>query len=288
LDCTLGITLTCKPEEGLVTVEGTCYGLSNQLVMCDDSPLHLTFRYHAENCSINFNIQPASLSGCEDFASSLPQRAYITMTDLDDANHIVFSGFVNAGENFEASATDSFGNRFPENVEVSVFDPQDLTDPQEITQPENVMQTLFFDSSCSRNLFLNDRFGTLQVVEFVSLSGIASNFINATLQLVIDIPSFDGDSVELLSSLIHTNRFGTLDLASEITGMVFRDGDGFVSAPIPIVVDSSVPGRYEFRIEIYGRTINGMQDVCGDGLTSFTTLCPYREIPEACDSYFVV
>jgi hypothetical protein len=93
---------------------------------------------------------------------------------------------------------------------------------------------------------------------------------------VIRISSFDGDCVELLSFLIDTNRFGTFDLASEISGMVFRDGDGFVAAPIPIVVDSSVPGRYEFRIESLGRTMNGMQDVCGDGFTSSSTLCPHR------------
>jgi hypothetical protein len=242
----------------------------DQRSRCEARPFEMTFRYNAaNNCSQSYNNQSESLFGfgCDDFGS-LPRRAYITMGDLG-GGETYSSGFVNANDYFVASTED----RFLANMNISINNPHNLADDSnEIIRPENLMQTLKFHSSCSVKLLLSDRFGAVQLVEFANKDqGLVSNLINTTLQLVIDIPAFDEDSVELLSLVITTNRFGTFDFAEEISGMVFRDGDGFVSNPISFLEDSSVQELYTFQIEIVGTTISGMQGCIGDISTNFST-----------------
>jgi hypothetical protein len=56
-------------------------------------------------------------------------------------------------------------------MNVTFYDPKGAIYSAEIVQVQNQMQTEFINLSCSQPLFLKDRFGAAQVVQWIKDSG---------------------------------------------------------------------------------------------------------------------
>jgi len=190
-------------------------------------------------------------------------------------DEVYFSGFVTTNDPYFV-AESAFGDLFSADLQILVHEDSDLA---------NLLQKIQFHSSCSQLLLLNDRFGVLQLVQVVNDDqSIVSNFIPALLQIRVDIPAFPDDSVQLSRVVMISNRFGEFDLSEEVADIGFSNGDGFFSKEIPVEIDLSVQQRYTFDIEVKGMTTNGMEACIGNVFNSFSTSCPYRDIPSVAET----
>ena len=86
-------------------------------------------------------------------------------------------------------------------MNITIYDPRGQTSPALIKTAANILQTVRYDSSCSRNLlFLKDRFGNSQLVEWTSDDvGLVTCFIEATVDITLVNPiSATGSYIRLL------------------------------------------------------------------------------------------
>ena len=127
----------------------------------------------------------------------------------------------------------------------------------EIVQPQNILQTLVYHSSCSQNLFLKDRFGSVQLVVFVNEDqGTVTCFQNATLTFDIDVPvDIEGGSAELTALNVISN-VGIFDLSDQVAGVIVTPEMPF-QATATITMDLTVRQKYTALSTIIGRTDEG-------------------------------
>jgi hypothetical protein len=222
----------------------------------------MIFRYNGGDCSGSFNIQPDTLFICEDYQGGPPTEdgveSYIIASSLDGGD-VYFAGFIPVGEEFTALAV---GDKFPANMNITIYDPNGSEDATVIVQPSNILQTVIYHSSCSQNLFLKDRFGSVQLVVFVNIDqGTVSCFVNATLSFTIDVPvEIEGDMVELTALTVITNidngNGGIYDLSEKVAGTIITKEMPFVIQQ-KILLDLTVRQKYTALSTIVGRTDEG-------------------------------
>jgi hypothetical protein len=267
--CILDIEIDCIPESDLLGDRCDSIPICNQL--CNQRASEMSFRYNGGDCSQSLNSQPSSLFECNDFNGGPPSEegvvAWIEAFELG-RRETYFSGFVPVGEVFTLFAEE----KISANQNITVYDPKGETDRSNIVRQENTMQTIKYHSSCAWNLFLNDIFGSVQLVEFVNeVQGRVTCFIKAILALDIQIPIFttNGDnSVRLTSLEMLTNVFGIIDKTEEVNGFVVN---GMVDEPIPIEItlDLTVRQSYTFFTTIVGETVSGGDECNGDNFFEF-------------------
>jgi hypothetical protein len=239
----------------------------------------MSFRYNGGDCSQSFNIQPRTQFECDDFNGGPPSEegvvAYIQAFDLRGGD-VYFEGFVPVGEIFTLVADGTVSA----NMNITMWDPKGETDPNLIVSAANIMQTNKYHSSCSRNLFLKDRFGSAQLVEFISDDqGLITCFINATLALDIQIPIFtNGDSVRLTALTMLTNLLGIIDKTEEVNGVIVGNGEVYEPIPIEITLDLTVRQRYTFFTTIVGETVSGGAECNGNDFFEFVAGNPLPPI----------
>ena len=137
----------------------------------------------------------------------------------------------------------------------------------DIVQPENLIQTLRYHSSCSQNLFLKDRFGSVQLVVFINEDeGEVTCFQNVTLSFDIAAPvEIEGGSAELTALTVVTNILDQdgglviLDLGDKVAGVI-------VTPEMPFVVEATLTidltertTRYTAFSTIVGQTDKGIR-----------------------------
>jgi hypothetical protein len=136
----------------------------------------------------------------------------------------------------------------------------------------NLLQAVKYHSSCSRNLFLKDRFGNNQLVEWTSDSvGLVTCFINATLGITLANPitaeGFDIRLVEL-NTLTNFDPF-TFNKTDEVNGVELRRGESFSPSPITVILDLTVRQVYNFFTTVVGETLEGSVECNGDDFFEF-------------------
>lgn len=183
------------------------------MTRCDDRPFKMVFRYNGGNCNQSFNIQPDTLFQCEDFQGGPPtvegEQSYIIVRDIKGLGIMYHSAFVPVAGEFTVADN---GNTVQANMNVTIYSSAD-------TSPANILQTLVYHSSCSRNLFLKDRFGAVQLVIFVNEGqGVVTCFVNVTYALSIEVMG-EGDNA-ILKSLVSLTNADTLNLTEQVRGVV--------------------------------------------------------------------
>jgi hypothetical protein len=227
----------------------------------------MTFRYNGGDCLGSFNIQPDTLFFCEDYGPlpGAPPKdsnaiSYIVAADLD-IDVIWFEGFVQVGKEFTAIAED----RFDANMNVTIYDPGGLTggtltaaQRALIVRPQAIQQTIIYHSSCSRNLFLKDRFGAVQLVIFRNVDqGEVTCFVNATLLFGVKVPvEVEGGNV-ILKSLTVLSNLGIFNLTDQVAGVNLTPLSPTFIAEQKITLDLTVRQKYTALSTIIGCTDEG-------------------------------
>lgn len=197
----------------------------------------MSFRYNGGDCSQSFNIQTASLFQCKDFQGGPPtsegDRSFITVVDIKGLGIIYHANFVAVGDNFPVA--NSNGNEVQANMNVTVYS-------SGTTVPENILQTMIYHSSCSRNLFLKDRFGSVQLVAFENdLQGLVSCFHNITYTFTVENVAAGGNAI--MQTLVSITNQGSMNLTDQVNGVVVAPSSSITFNQI-VQLDISVRQQY--------------------------------------------
>jgi hypothetical protein len=243
----------------------------------------MTFRYTPGDCSQSFNIQPSDKFSCTDLNEGPPTEegveSYIVAFRLGGGDSF-FEGFVTTGELWTLRTEN--GDKVSADMNITVYDPRGSTDPNEIKQPANMLQTVNYHSSCSRNLFLKDRFGNNQIVEWTSETiGLVTCFIETGLEISVEIPidSQGTRTIELKEfTTLHNYEPFVFNRTDEANGVILGPGDSFTPTPFQIDIDLTVRKRYTFFTTIVGQDVNTGQECNGDDFLEFTAGNPLPPI----------
>ena len=142
---------------------------------------------------------------------------------------------------------------------------------------DNFLQSIVYHSSCSRNLFLKDRYGSIQLVGFVNdLQGNVSCFTNVVFNVVI---SNTGDFDAQFVSLVTTTNIGTFNLTQDVIDSGVGPGEQF-NTEVPILIDLSQQINYTVITTLVGSTpSSGVLCSSTDELTFTAGQPPNPELP---------
>jgi hypothetical protein len=239
---------------------------------CQGRPVQLTFRYNGGDCSQSDNLQDRQNFECFDIEPAdggvgppptvAGDVAYVLATQFGGGS-VYFEGFVPVGQTFTLNE-DNFFDKLAADMNVTFYDPQGSTDPTEILQFSNQMQTEFIHLSCSQPLFLKDRFGAAQVVQWIEDSGRNVSCFQQTVtgDLVISLDAENQQQpVRLLEMVIVSNVADEpINKTAEIFGEILEPGgDAIILEPLNVTVDLTERVRYTFFTTIIGETLDGSQ-----------------------------
>jgi hypothetical protein len=246
-----------------------CDAILPLVTQCQQRPTKMVFRYNGGTCEQSFNIQPDTLFICNDFNGGPPNAegasSYISITDVKGAGIVYYDGFATVGDEL---VLEDNGNRVEANMNVTIYSSDNK-------DPANILQTLVYHSSCSRNLFLKDRYGSIQLIVFVNeIQGIVSCLFNAVFDFSI---VNDGEFNAELVSLISVTNIGVYNLTDRVLGTLVKPGEKFTIAE-NIVIDLTVRQRYTALSTIVGRPVGGSTgSLCRD--TDFLTFVAGNPLP---------
>jgi len=234
---------------------------------CEGRPVQISFRYNGGDCSQSDNLQDRQKFDCFDIeppigAGPPPTQAgvesYIVATQLGGGS-VYFEGLVEVGKIFTLNEDLEF-DKLAADMNVTVYDP---TGPEPIVQGANIMQTQFIHLSCSQPLFLKDRFGSAQVVQWIEDDGRNVSCFQETVtgDLVVALDAENQEQpVRLLEMTIISNLDDEpINKTEEVFGQILEPGGEIVLEPLSIQVDLTERVRYTFFTTIIGETLDGSQ-----------------------------
>jgi hypothetical protein len=206
--------------------------------------------YNGGDCSQSYNIQDADKFGCTDFAGGPPTEdgveSYIVVTDLKGEGIVYHAANVPVGSVYYLNDN---GERFVADQSIMIYDREGGT----------LLQDVYYHSSCSQNLFLKDRFGASQLVEWINEEqGLVSCFANASFDLAITIPFTITGSELTVTELFSITTFGVYNLTDEVYGTVLQPG-ATITADFQVTIDLATPRVYTFLTTIAGVTDLGVE-----------------------------
>jgi hypothetical protein len=172
---------------------------------------------------------------------------------------VYFDDFVTVGSTFRTVAEE----RFTANMNVTIYRvPDGVTTSDDIILPENLLQTVKYHSSCSRNLFLKDRYGSIQLVSFENEDqGVVSCFVNTTIFFDIVLPiELVGSGLIMETVIVSTSPGGGVqDLSSQVAGRELTTAGLRVETSIEL--DLTVRQTYTVNAAIVGVADDGTRCV---------------------------
>lgn len=246
--CTLEPSIRCIPPPPAVSCEGLIQGAAER---CQGRPLSIEMLYQGGGCGQTNTSQAIP---CFDFYGGPPtvegMSSYIVVTDGKDPEIIYHSDNVEVGSTFRLSNNEE---RFDASlVSIIVYGSSDLS-------PSNVLQSMVFDSSCSQDLFLKDRLGALQIVEWHDEEqGLVSAYSNVTFDLYLSVPKdIQGNSL-VMTEWSSTASWGKIyNQTDDVWGNVVVPGDTVESGFIAYLDLTRPPREYNVTLEIAGVTDRG-------------------------------
>ena len=260
--CEFDLETTCIPPPGSTS----CSAAPPPVAQCKGRPYEMIFLFNGGTCDQSFNVQgDEGLFFCRDLNGGVPttrgESAYIVVTDT--SGEIVYhSDFVDVGSHFALS---DGGNDFESNQIITIYDRNDTS------SPAFVLQSMQYHSSCSSNLFLKDRFGAVQLIQWVNEEqGVISCFANQTFDLDITIPvDIEGGPATLTSLTVASNIDPFFfNLTDAVLGTELDAGET-LSTSINVTIDLTFQLTYNLLFTVTGETASGK--VCrATDLASFT------------------
>ena len=225
--CNVEVDLECKMDPSQ-TIDGStsCDVIIPIATRCDNRAAVMTWRFNGGDCEQSFNIQEADKFVCTDFAGGAPTEgsAWLTVTSVKDESDVYFDGEVRVGDLFSMFAGNTNKGKFDADSFFYVYSDSSKT---------NLLQLSSVHTSCSQNLFLKDKFGSVQLLIFENEFGLFTCFVQATygFTLTNQGAADSGTIVEFTST---TNGI-TDDCLSAIP-----DGGGTVQPGDTVIVDKQV------------------------------------------------
>lgn len=212
--------------------------------------------YNGGPCGQSFNIQPSTLFQCFDLINPpgagpppLEGPAYIEARASKNGD-LFFAGVVEAGSEFNITSADG---RIEADTSILI---------RQGTGPEGApMQLINYHTSCSRNLFLKDRYGSTQVAGWINEEQGAVD-CTTTVIYNYDIQNSGTVDAELCSLMTTITPPGeTLDLTDQIADQVVGPGMNF-QIGIPTVIDLTTRMTYTVEATLVGKNPAGKE--CSD------------------------
>jgi hypothetical protein len=221
----VSIEASCKVDD-----DGSdCNKLGKHYWACQQAMSEMTLRYNGGDCNQGYNSQPLQFFTCSD-GDTPPtmeegKRVFILVKDVNEGGtRTYFSQYVIVGEDFLLVDMEVPGRILDVDLNVTIYSSGDDIGPA------SILQTFVFHTSCLHSLFLNDYYGSTQVVGFNNeKQGMVSNFMSATLNFVVknegqssaDISSFKlqtRQDVDFLNEF-DNNSAQNLDIGAEMSIM---------------------------------------------------------------------
>lgn len=213
--------------------------------------------YNGGPCGQSFNIQPSTLFQCFDLVSApgagpppLTGPAYIEARASKDGE-LFFAGVVEAGGEFNITAME--GDRIAADTSILI---------RQGTGPEGApMQLINYHTSCSRNLFLKDRYGSTQVAAWINeVQGLVDCITEVIYNY--DIRNTGTVDATLFSLNATIDPPGvTLNLTDDVADQVVAPGRNFTIS-IPTEIDLTTRTTYTVNATLVGKNRAGKE--CSD------------------------
>ena len=244
--CVIDVELTGCPEFNTT--------LANN---CDGRPMVITFRHNGGDCSQSDNLQSRAKFSCTDFNGGPPKilgtPGYVVATRAG-ADDVYFEGPVAIGETFTLNEDRTF-DKLAADMTLQFFDAQGGT----------LLQTDDVHLSCSQRLFLFDRFGSAQVVEWIETSGrIVSSkqadIPTGTIEVKLNTNSDIVKPVVLTEMNLIANALDfPIDYTDDVAGVRLEPGTVLEVEGPRIDIDLSIRARYTFFLALNGVSDDGTE-----------------------------
>ena len=211
---------------------------------CLQRPYAATLLFNGGDCSQSDNGQELKFT-CEDYNGGPPvnegDEVYIIVTDIKGIGITYFEGIVGVGDTLPLNDDNQ---QFEADMFVKIYTPDQSTQ----------LQMVQFHTSCSRNLELKNRFGSVQLVEFINFrQGIVSCFTDFSFALEITVPiTAVGEDVMITSLVAMTNFAGVIDLTDQVVGQPPIEPGGSLIVTLEGTIDASERMTYTIMYSIQG------------------------------------
>jgi hypothetical protein len=242
---------------------------------CRGRPTEITFQYNGGDCRQSENVQDRQKHKCTDFNGGPPlqpgAQSYITVTALGGSD-LYFAGPVKAGEEYTFKVSETYSlNEYGQFDTIS----SDMTITIFESKGGVTLQTIDIKLSCSQPLFLGDKFGSNQIMQWVEPSGrvvsmmptyTTSSETEGTIQVALDV-SDEQNPVRILEMIIDTNtQDQSIDYTSQVAGTILQPGSS-IQLPgfkIDTDIDMDVLNQYTFFVTIIGESLDGTNQCDGN------------------------
>lgn len=228
---------------------------------CQGRPIQMTFRYNGGDCSQSDNLQDRQNFDCFDILDpgagppplSAGAESLVSITRLN-GNEVYFEGIVPIGGLFVLNA-DGLFDKLAADMNFTIYDP-------EIGKNfAGMQQTVFVHLSCSQPLFLKDRFGASQVVQWIEDDGrnVSCFQDTQTGSLIVELNASTIDEpIELEQMTVIVNVFDQpINYTDDVAGIILEPGGEAIELPpINITVDLTERVRYTFFTTVIGRAVS--------------------------------
>jgi len=178
-ECNVEVDLECSTDaDRTIGGTGSCDAIIPIATRCDNRASVMSWRFNGGDCEQSFNIQEADKFTCTDFDGGAPTEgsAWITVTSVKDESQVYFDGEVRVGDLF---------SMFAANTDKGKFDADSFFYVYSDASKANLLQLSSVHTSCSQNLFLKDKFGSVQLLIFENELGLFTCFVQATYGFTI-------------------------------------------------------------------------------------------------------
>jgi len=232
-DCPISVEASCQIDDD----DSDCADLKREYTACEHQTTEMTLRFNGGDCDQGYNSQPLELFHCVDSSSTPPSmekasKSYIVVTNVNGLRIVYFSEYVMVGEDFLIVDKEVANRLLDVDLNVTVYSSNELSS-------DTLLQTFVFHTSCKRSLFLNDFFGSTQMVGFKNdAQGTVSNFKSASLRFVIKNSA--DNPTELSSFTVATGREVDDIFHHSVTGDEMLQGGGDLTVTRHVYFDVGV------------------------------------------------
>ena len=256
--CNVEVDLACstdvnRTEDG----SGNCDVIIPIATRCDKRAAAMTWRFNGGNCEQSFNIQEADKFVCTDFVDGgapTEGSAWLTVASVKNPEDIYFDGEVLVGDLFTMFAADTMKGKFDADSTFSVYAD---------SSKDQLLQESSVHTSCSQNLFLKDKFGSVQLLIFENEFGLFTCFVGATYSYTLtnEAAANAGAIVEFTS----TTNGVVDDCLDDLPAPGIIPPDTTVVVDKEILIDMTIRQTYDTTVFVRAVTPGGAQ--CSDTAT---------------------
>jgi hypothetical protein len=214
----------------------------------------MTMLLNGGDCSQSYSVQvfqPDKFSCTDVVPGGVPTtegtEVFVVVFALSDPSIVYTYDYVPVGSTFLVNDNDEI---FETDQNVTIYSSDKIG-------YDTMLQTINYHSSCSQDLFLKDRFGAVQLVEWINEEqGVVSSFANATFDVSVTVPIDITGSGLTLTSMFAVTNVGVFNFTDEVSGQTIDAGDS-VEVSYDATLDLSTEQRYTILAEITGTTDAG-------------------------------